>query len=67
MIFWVAHPGAPIYRRWVATGDWQCIGTLGTRTFYKADDVPDRGAFYLADNVLLKAPIDPSYPRLAWM
>ena len=70
MIFWVAHRGAPIYRKvgtmkhWY-TGDWQCIGTLGTEARDAEDpkdDFPDKWAFYLADDVLLQASIDPSYP-----
>ena len=70
MIFWVAHSSGPIYRKvgtmehWY-TGDWQCIGTLGTEARDAEDpkdDFPDKWAFYLADDVLLKASIDPSYP-----
>ena len=64
MIFWVAHPGAPIYRKvgtmsnWKA-GSWQCIGTLGTEAQDAEDpkdDVADKWAF-LADAVLLNAPV----------
>ena len=47
MIFWVAHPGAPIFRsqgtmsKWKA-GVWNCIGTLGTQGVDRArpeDDI----------------------------
>ena len=71
MIFWVAHPGAPIYRKqgtmsdWSA-GGWRCIGTLGTEAQDAEDpkdDVPDKWAFFLADEVLLQAPEDPNYAQ----
>ena len=67
----VAHPGAPIYRKagtmsdWSA-GGWQCIGTLGTEARGAQDpkdDVPDKWAFYLADEVLLRAEFDTNYPK----
>ena len=53
-----------------AIGLLQSIGTLGTEARDAEDpkdDFPDKWAFYLADDVLLQASIDPSYPRLAWM
>ena len=74
MIFWVAHPGAPIYRKvgtmsdW-ATPGWQRIGTLGTEAQDAEDpkdDIPDKWAFYLADEVLLKAEVEPGRPEPEW-
>ena len=71
MIFWVAHPGAPIYRKvgtmsdWSA-GDWHCIGTLDTEAKDAEDpkdDIADKWAFFLADDVLLQAPEDPKYAQ----
>ena len=71
MIFWVAQPGAPIFRSpctmidWKA-GMWNCIGTLGTEGVdgeRPVDDILEKWAFYLPDGVLLKAPVAPGYPE----
>ena len=71
MIFWVAHPGAPIFRsqgtmsNWKA-GMWNCIGTLGTEGVdgeRPEDDIPEKWAFYLPDDVLLQAPVAPGDPE----
>ena len=72
MLFWVAHPGAPIYRKpgtmsmW-AHGVWHCIGTLGTEAQDAEDpknDIPAKWAFFLSDDALLQAPEDKNYAQI---
>ena len=69
MIFWVAAPGAPIFRSRGTMSDWKaatwtCIGTLGTEERdgeRPEDDIPAKWAFYLPDDRLLHAPAAPGH------